>query len=370
MRPAFSSTKQAAAFALLLLLLVALPVVVGKNLLPPREQSYSIQGWGLGPFPWIRSQIFEETNAIDIAFVGSSHVLNGIDTPYIQKKLSEKLGRQAVVCTIAWGGSGYDGLYLITHDLLEHRKVNTLVFYDEKVEQGDLGRNFALPSIFHWSEQASVLTGLPLPDQAIYYFISIVGMPRTLLSLLRSNIPAVMSSDNPGFIKSDNPESVKAAIYLGSVHNPQGFSPSFIEQHHVRFEPYVPKFPAQSNVYIYSSKKAGPFEFSHNPLPAWHLHFARKFASISTDRNCHLIILSIPIYDERKKNTIAERAFWPELLSVDVKMVGVPPINIFGEMTDQEIQKLYADPVHLNQNGQLYFTSIITPALVGLYQSW
>jgi hypothetical protein len=64
----------AAAFALLLLALLALPVVVGKNLLPPREQAYSVQGWGNGPYPWIRNQIFEETNDIDIAFVGSSHL--------------------------------------------------------------------------------------------------------------------------------------------------------------------------------------------------------------------------------------------------------------------------------------------------------
>ena len=104
MRPAFSSTKQAAAFALLLLVLLALPVVMGKNLLPPREEIYTFQGNGIGPWPWIRQQIYEETNDIDIAFIGSSRLLHDIDTPYVQAKLSQQLGRQAVVRSICWGG--------------------------------------------------------------------------------------------------------------------------------------------------------------------------------------------------------------------------------------------------------------------------
>jgi hypothetical protein len=30
---------------------------------------------------------------------------------------------------------------------------------------------------------------------------------------------------------------------------------------------------------------------------------------------------------------------------------------------------LYGDPVHLNQNGQEYFTRLITPTLIGIYQA-
>jgi hypothetical protein len=51
MRPAFSSTKQAAAFALLLLFVLLSPVLAGKRWLPPRECSYAVQGWDNGPYP-------------------------------------------------------------------------------------------------------------------------------------------------------------------------------------------------------------------------------------------------------------------------------------------------------------------------------
>src|SRR5580658_7362886 len=100
MRPAFSSTKQAAARALLLLFLLAAPWLAHKTFLPHREQTYSSQSIRFEKCPWAQKFIFEETNDIDIAFVGSSHLCAGIDTPYVQQKLSEQLGRPAVVRTI------------------------------------------------------------------------------------------------------------------------------------------------------------------------------------------------------------------------------------------------------------------------------
>jgi hypothetical protein len=51
MSPAFSSTRQAAAFALLLLLLLLLPALAVKSWLPPRDQIYSSLPWGAGAFP-------------------------------------------------------------------------------------------------------------------------------------------------------------------------------------------------------------------------------------------------------------------------------------------------------------------------------
>src|SRR5580698_10906557 len=145
MRPAFSSTKQAAAFALLLLVTLLSPVLAGKRFLPPREQAYASQSWGSGPYPWIENQIFQETNDIDIVFIGSSHILHAVDTPYVQAKLSGKIGRQAVVRTLGWGGAGYDALYFFTRDLLAHRKVRMLVFYDENPAPG-----FRYPQISGW----------------------------------------------------------------------------------------------------------------------------------------------------------------------------------------------------------------------------
>ncbi len=93
MRPAFASTRQAGAFAFLVLVLLLLPVLVTKSLLPPRQELYAFMGWETtGPHPYHSRLIFEEKEDIDIAIVGSSEILYGIDAPYVQEALSKKLG--------------------------------------------------------------------------------------------------------------------------------------------------------------------------------------------------------------------------------------------------------------------------------------
>ncbi len=203
MRPAFSSTKQAAAFALLLLVLLVLPVVMGKNLLPPRKQIYATLNWDSAPYPWIRNQIFEETNDIDIAFVGSSHIIYGINTPYVQTKLSEKLGRPSVVRTISWGGAGYDGLFLVTQDLLAHRHIHMLVFYDENNNgyDGPDPHSYKLPTLFRYADNAEFLQGLSCGEYELFYFAAILGMPRNILGLFRADMPMPLVSNKKMFGK-------------------------------------------------------------------------------------------------------------------------------------------------------------------------
>ncbi|MGA2248222.1 MAG: hypothetical protein ABSH48_24830, partial [Verrucomicrobiota bacterium] len=110
--------------------MLVLPAVMGKNWLPPREAVYNSIWWESGEFPWIRQQVFEKTGDIDIAFIGASRITAAFDTPMVQEQLSKHLGRPATVLTLGWGGGGYDQLYFVAHDLLEHRKVKVLVFDD------------------------------------------------------------------------------------------------------------------------------------------------------------------------------------------------------------------------------------------------
>src|SRR5438093_370763 len=106
MSPAFSSARQAATFALLLLGLIALPLLVSSSKLPPRSEIYSSIGWRCGPFPFLHHEIFDKKDDIDIAFVGSSHLWSGIDTPFVEKELTRKLGRKAVVVSLGWPWPG------------------------------------------------------------------------------------------------------------------------------------------------------------------------------------------------------------------------------------------------------------------------
>jgi hypothetical protein len=160
MSPAFSSIKQAAAFVLLLLFLLAAPWLAAQNWWPHRKPTYSTESVRWEKLPWLQKFV-QETNDIDIAFVGSSHMLFGIDTPYVQQQMDEREGRKTVVRSICFRWSGFDFLYFITKDLLAHRRIKTLAFNDE-CAAADPEEFHALTPFWFRYENDAKLDGLPL----------------------------------------------------------------------------------------------------------------------------------------------------------------------------------------------------------------
>ncbi len=372
MRPAFSSTKQATAFALLLLVILLLPVGLRGRLLPPHRENYLQQGWdSFGDYPYLYRQIFEETNTIDIAFVGSSRIWLGIDAVYVQQKLSEQLGRPAVVRTIAWGWGGYDKFYFAMRDLLEHRHVRLLVFNDEGQSinlMDPLARRW-----FRLGDNVSDLAGFPLRLQLDYYFSAIQGMPRNLLDNVRPNLRCELSATDIAQLEQTyfctNPASC-----LGSLGLKQGFSQTPIFQEgHPPFELFTPPPHAAEarpeDAVIYSAATKNQFQFSGPKMLASQTHFAQKFAGLAVKKNARIVLLHVPNLTDADQSAIREREFWPDTLRADVTLLGIPPKKLFAGLNDAEIRKLFAEQYHLNQNGQEYFTRLITPALLQLYES-
>jgi len=95
------------------------------------------------------------------------------------------------VRTLGWGGAGYDALYITTKDLLQNRKVKMIVFYDETQYFDKL--NALAPNWFRFGDDGESLAGLPMGRQLAYYYAAILGVPKNLLCLLRSNLGADMS---------------------------------------------------------------------------------------------------------------------------------------------------------------------------------
>ena len=364
MRPAFDSTIQAAAFALLLLLLLAAPVLAGKRFLPPREQAYASEGWNWGPYPWDQKQIFDETNDIDIAFIGSSHMSYGIDTPYVQAKLDERLGQKTVVRTFGWRGDGFDALYFITRDLLAHRRVKTLVFYDENFSRQP---NHMVHHWFRYGDDATALAGLSVRNKAFYYFAAMVGMPRNLLELWTPNLPEDPATAGPNVYETvfhtDNLEKRLGSLNCRECIDPVlgAFGP---------FTAFTPKTGiTTADICLQTSNQGSNFVFLTHAMPDWQSHFARQFGRLAKAYGVQLVLLHLPVMAERNSPVITESCYWPDLLETQVAMLGVPAGRLFAGLSESEVDKLYFDPVHFNLNGQEYFTKLITPALLQLYES-
>jgi len=358
MRPAFSSERQAALFALLMLAVFLLPVLLRKPLLPGRERVYAAASWGDGAFPYIHDQIFDERGDIDIAFMGCSTIFWGVDTPYVQAKLSEKLGRQAVVRTIGWNRPGDDPLYFICRDLLEHRKVRMIVFCD--LSRG--ATNTAHLNAAHWfrfGEDAPDLTGVPLQSKISFYSSAVLSAPRNLLSLLRHD-QEVIASNRISWAQFVNIPS--PALNLGSLAVSKRYDGSFTE-----FAP--PKQADPGCAVIYSPASLEAFRFSDTGFPALQTAMMRKIGALAREHGAKLVCLHMPGDEERRSTVIKERTFWPNAFQTDVAMLGVPGGALFAGLSDQDVRKLFYDYQHFNANGRKYFAPAITPALVQLYES-
>jgi len=354
MRPAFSSTKQAAAFAGLLLLILLAPVLEDKKFLDSRRDDYAHQGYGNVPYPWIEQQIFEETNDIDIAFLGSSLVLNGINTPYVQSRLSEKLGRPAVVRSVAWTTGGYDMLYFVTQDLLAHRRVKLLVFDDELPHNG--AHNNQLP--FRFGENRGLWLDQGWHDRGIFYLSAILGMPNNLLSLCR-----------PNWFDDDNDEFKNWKARLGSQSCEFGFKSSRWAAYgpFERFEPVTST--RSSDVLTYSPLTTNFFKFSPQPLETFQNYFCHRFAELlQTHTNLQAVMLYMPP-PTNHLTAIPEKTFWPEIFKTRFALVGISPDRLYAGLSETEVIKLFQDSGHLNRNGQEYFTKIITPTLIDLHEN-
>lgn len=361
MAPAFSSLRQAAAFTLFLLALLLLPLLAGKSFLPPREEVYSTLGWRYGPYHYLHRQIFEEKGDIDIAIIGSSRVLHGLDTPYVQKQLSDALGRKATVVTLGYSWAGFDALYFVTRDLLEHRKVHLIVFAEEC--RGEDKPHHAAPHLYRFGEDRDALAGLPFHERSAYYFGAIVGMPRNLLGLLRGNY-SEQAPEAAGVwqrdLRAPDPAERLGSAYarLGFDHAPANF---------VEYRPNTGVQPADVAVYAPDTKAL--FQFQGPPAAPLQMHFAREFAAVAQEHGSKLLCLHLPEISEARAPVIREREFWPEALHADIAMVGIPPARLFAGMADDDVLKLFLDPYHFNQNGEDYFTPLVTPALIQTYQN-
>jgi hypothetical protein len=358
MRPAFSSTRQAVAFLVLLSLLLLSPVLAGKWLLPPREEVYTSTPLHYAPSHYLFDQIYREKQDIDIAFIGSSRIRYDIDTPYVEKKLSEKLGRKAVVVTLGWSWSGCDALYFITRDLLQNRKVHLIVFTEELYQENAPHR--AASYWFRYGDDAGALKDLSLPLQSAYYYGAVLRIPRNLLGLIRPNDPRLQPIAAAVFDHGDPTDMLGAAFVPFNFNENPGTKSLF-----VHYSPITAADPDEVCVY---SKTNRLFNFEHSAAPL-QLHFAHEFGEVIKRSNTPLVYLHLPALSEAKAKMISEREYWPDVVGTNLTMFGIPPATMFSGLNESEIKKLFFNPLHLNENGQEYFTRLITPGLLQIYES-
>jgi hypothetical protein len=183
--------------------------------------------------------------------------------------------------------------------------------------------------------------------------------------MVRPNLPADLSATSYWEIQGKAPN---LASNLGAITIHTGFAPNNSEQG--PFEDYKPQTSVTpDDVCIYSPETKTNFAFSSAGLPSMQLHFVQQLGALMQARGCKLVVVHIPTFDERHSAVISEPVFWPDVLPGKITMIGIPPATLFRGLSDNDIKKLFSNPAHLNENGQNYFTSLMTPILLKTYES-
>jgi len=206
-----------------------------------------------------------------------------------------------------------------------------------------------------------------LKEQAVYYFAAVMGMPNNLIQLASPS----MEEDREGVSSNSfagDPQITNPEFHLGSVRARLGFTPVIC--YNTRFSPYVPPTGATpADVLCYSPATRTNFVFLNTPVPAWQAAFARQFSQLVQSNGCHVIALHMPDVSEGGATGIPESRYWPDFFQMDMPLMGIPCERLFAGLSDEQVKRLFCDLRHLNENGQVYFTPLITPTLLDLHEN-
>ena len=108
---------------------VAILALAGTGFIPHsryvRWQDMRVEAYArLG---WIYERIHFDDTPVDVAFIGTSHTLNGIDGALVEATLSQHLGECRRVVNLAMPQYGRNLHWLIVRELLQNRRVGTIV---------------------------------------------------------------------------------------------------------------------------------------------------------------------------------------------------------------------------------------------------
>lgn len=97
-----------------------------------------------GRSTWLFQQFFEDTAPIDIAFIGTSHTMNGVNDSLIATRLKEKTGTSYRCLNLAYCDFGRNMDFVLVKDLLAHHNPKVL-FLEIRENEAQVGhKQFAL----------------------------------------------------------------------------------------------------------------------------------------------------------------------------------------------------------------------------------
>jgi hypothetical protein len=345
--PAFDNNAQAFCFLALIVFALALPFLITKSGLISRRDSYDLMPENQGAFSFVKNEIFDNREDIDLLFLGSSIIFADIDTPKVQRELSAALGRPARVVTFGHYFNSADIPYMQMRDLLARKRVRMVIFSVPR-EAFTEGPSPTVYRFMRYGDDREMFDRLPLGSKISLYACSVLRAPRDVLTVIRPN----QTKPSP------------FAEYLGADKSKfaWGRAPEKFE----KFSPPAPSLPASKMLFKTADDER--LQVTNEEVTAHQFYYLKGLVELLQRSETPFAMINLPMYSERRSPKIIERKDWSKVFGREIPLIGVQPSVLFQGLSDEEIEKLFYDDDHLNANGNEFFTRAIMPAILEIYE--
>ena len=305
--------------------LFILPVLVGAVLLlfrptPAKRAYHYLTDDCEGRGAWMYKRIFNWEEPIELAFLGSSHTINGINDTLINQLLSQQNARVQSTCNLGYCRLGRDLTYVLMKHLITQKKTKTFI--------------------------VEVLPDEPPFSHPVFPFLADmedVVSPQTLLNRSYANNLYTAAISRLMYMRQDLYQ--EPYPYKYGLRGTTGFSTN--------------TFFADTN--LLNTKQAEHYQNqhkSHTWTRRFNLPFPRAWLAniytLAVQNNCKLIFLYIPPYGTPEKKPIEADTYarYGELW--------IPPDSIFSN------KRNWYDEEHLNIYGARSLSTYLSGKIAGI----
>jgi len=344
MAPAFYSNRSAVAFATLLVVLLALPVILKQLGLPKRTNLYNGISQTFGTNTSIDQTIYGGPVHSDVVLLGSSTMIAGFPPGSVDEYFSKHLGRPAVVKYLTMQYSGSDKQYLLLADYLAAHTTDLIVSALPWRTYTTKGPSHDINSILRFGEFSDDFSEVSDVDRMRIYSEMVVAGPRQLLNEVRPNQPFAEKFDD---VKRSQERGIDGPFVTDSLTAPSSLEESCV-------------IPVTSRSIRMLRDWNSAYDYA--------ALFYRKIAELAKSRNTPIVLVNFPELTDYGSKDIPVNLSLNSAFRKDQKMIAASSADLFGNISNERYRNFFRDDVHLNANGSRLFDSIALPALYRLYR--
>ncbi|MBX9667478.1 MAG: hypothetical protein K2X93_07655 [Candidatus Obscuribacterales bacterium] len=344
--PSISNNSQAFAFAGLVLLLAALPYLIGKFGHVTMRDRFLSMHYQSGAFQHAYWEIYKNKLDVDILFMGGCLMAAGINSLALHQHLGQINPEMKIAFFVVTLGN-QDADYFMLRELLKRRRVRFVVLQTPSVNRSYTTPH---PACMFWNatQDKDMLSECTSYLKFRMYSQSIFEGLRDLVSIMRHN-----------------PTWKLCARYRGAI--PTGEWVRMLDGGpFVEFRPSPVTVPLSELLY---SSNPGAFAFRKNStMSSYNKRFFMKTIKLLEENEIPFVLLHVPTLDEQG-HLVFERDFLKSVCEERrVPLMGISKDRLLGGLSPKEQRLLYSDLSHMNKNGSELFTKTILHGLTQVYR--